>query len=324
MMEISEINDTIPTSWLLISNEGEDLSLFKFLRELYTVKKMFDLLQPPTEGHLNSQKLLNFLKGKDVLLQRLIQIFTDGAGCHVTKEQSNKVLAIIGNIKAQLMQEIGLVEAKKFAEAFVRQLTNNPGSIKDLAARVQTEIQRYESGGVNVDELRAYVVNVDDDLDKLIALIQNVAQVQLTPVDWNAVTYQITNVVAPYFRSPLSEQIDSSVLNLFVPTIISYARNFTELNGAFETVEGSVEKKEEQISAVALSFLRAFEPAAFKTFVVNALGNAAAGLHVPKSAITVTAVLKSTLSLGLNDITLRVKEANFCVHETFIATLFPK
>lgn len=30
MMEISEINGTIPTSWLLISNEGEDLSLFNF------------------------------------------------------------------------------------------------------------------------------------------------------------------------------------------------------------------------------------------------------------------------------------------------------
>lgn len=62
MMEISEINGTIPTSWLLISNEGEGLSLFKFLRELYTVEKVFDLLQSPIKGKLNNQKLLNFFK----------------------------------------------------------------------------------------------------------------------------------------------------------------------------------------------------------------------------------------------------------------------
>lgn len=62
MMEISEINGTIPTSWLLISNEGEGLSLFKFLRELYTVEKVFDLLQSPIKGQLNNQKLLNFFK----------------------------------------------------------------------------------------------------------------------------------------------------------------------------------------------------------------------------------------------------------------------
>lgn len=325
MMEISEINGTIPTSWLLISKKGEDLSLFKFLRELYTVEKVFDLLRSPLDGQSNNRELFNFLKNKDVLLQRLERIFMDGAGCRVTRDQSNTVLMTIGDIKARLIQEIGLVDAKKFAEAFARQLIKNPGSIKDLTTRVQTEIQRYEAGGVNVDELKAYVLNVKD-LKPLIALVQNVAQVQqqLAPVNWDEVTAQIRGAVDPYFRHPLSQQIDASVLDLFVPTIRSYASNFAELDDAFNTVEERVEKEEAQISAVALSFLRVFRPAAFKTFVVSTLGDAATGLNVPKSAINVTAVLKSTLSLKVGDIILHVEKENFGVLETFIATLFPK
>ena len=337
VVEISEINGRLPASWLLIAQKGDTIHLFKFLRKLYTIKKIYEsIIEEHTKG-----KLLTYLQRKQNNLRPLKDIFANGAGHSVTARQSECVLKVIEDIETQLKTQISHAKAIQFAEAFERQLKINPESIlknnprstdiENLTARVKKEIELYKTATIDVVELQKLYVNVSD-LSHLTELIGRISRTTTTPMNWHETIKRIKEAVNPFFQSTMLKQIDDLVVELFVPTIKKYTNSFAESPGAFDTATKNFSQRENKNSLqkeniATLVFERIFEPEEFKTFVLSALSNdQTQGLAAPQYKVNVRAVLKSRLEAAGAADSLIIKEGEFVfrIAETYLATFFPE
>jgi hypothetical protein len=340
--DLSEINKKIPASWLLISTDDKLLAFFKFVRELYTVKDIYEKLG---EEKKEKEKEDVFLMRKKSYINNLINIFKHGREYDVIKEQSEKVFNELTLISNSLGKQIDVVNAKSKASNFKKRLNNNPGSIEDLAEDLEKEIEIYYKAGLDIKSLREFkdknskeMENWNQETDNkknnpitktLMEKIDVISQCDFLALlhnNWADITGKIKGYVNPFFEEQLSNQISNNIKTAFTPSIKKYITEFAEMQDAFNTVKKELDQIEKK--TVNLVFTDKIEKEVFKKLVCAALASEL-NLESPDYQIEVRSVIKSELKgekseeNSSKDI-IKIDGNSYDIMNTYLSTFFPK